>query len=87
MSDAPSIEGTAYALYLADLAFDYDIVLQDLLKHEDMPKIRKSWGEMVEAQIHDGDCTNQIHMCILCQKEGYFRQAAEILAENKIFFG
>jgi len=78
MNIAEQWELIAFALHVADWADDCDLEIEEVLKRKDT-NVFKSWESSLETKKHSGDCTNEIHMCLLCHREWRFEQARFLL--------
>lgn len=95
MNEEELIRIIAYSIHVSEWGYDYDDQVSYFYECLDLnievkgwsstKNIRDSWKSVWEAEIHDGDCTKQIHSCMLCIKERYIEGAKRILKELKSY--
>lgn len=67
----------AWAIYVTNYADEIDVEPGTLLEMDS--NLIASWQHLWAAKEHDGDCTNDIHMCLVCARERLVEVAEAIL--------
>ena len=67
----------AWALYVAEYAEDAEQEVETTL--ESQPSLIPLWQSMWDATEHSGDCTNEIHSCLICKRERLVYEAEAVL--------
>lgn len=80
MSEPEALDCVAFALHVAEWAWEYEDDVASIAEALTKPNVLKSWRSMIEAKgKHSGDCTDEIHMCQTCCLDELRRQAKAII--------